>query len=319
MRFKPSDYIKITKTTIYNQNVLENIKINALGDLHLSQNVSLKVTDNLKYQLDKENANYICLLGDLIDLPSYLYDEKNAYSLLIFIKSIASIAPVIIVLGSHDFIDIDFQNHYNDAFWEEVSSLNNVYLLNDSILKNKDVLFMGYFQKYSYWYPYGEYVGKKEREDLEVQYQDLLQLKELYTDLPKNLPKIGLMHSAHFYKDERTVSLLKDYDMILCGHYHNGCIPAIWEDVYSGNKGIISPEKELCPELARGNIELNTGTKLLISGGITKIQYCAPKFLWPFNSFCYQQMDTIVLTGDECFIEEEITRKRVYVGKNKRP
>ncbi len=316
MRCKPSDYLKITETTIYNSNVLENIKINALGDLHLSQNVSTKVTDNLKYQLDKENAHYICLLGDLIDLPSDLSNEKIVNQLLNFIRSIATIAPVIVVLGSHDFIDIDFQNHYNDAFWKEVGTLDNVYLLNDSILKRKEILFMGYFQKYSYWYPYGKYVGKSGREDLEVQYQDLLQLKELYTALPHDLPKIGLMHSANFYNDEKTVSLLKEYDMILCGHYHNGCIPVILDDFYKGNKGLISPEKEFFPNLARGSIDLKTGTKLLISGGITKIQYSAPKFLWPLNACCYQEMDTIVLTGDEEFLEEEVTRKRVYVGKN---
>ena len=309
------NYLKRTDTIIYNENAKHDIKLTILGDLHISKIVPLQVLDSLKYQLEKTHAQYHCLLGDLIDVPSDLKDEKIARQLFDFIKSSASIAPTVIVLGSHDFIDLDFQDHFDYDFWQEVSNLKSVYLLNNSFYNASDILFMGYFQPYYYWYPCGNHVGQDKREDLENMYQDLLGMKNLYTSLLENVPKICLMHSPEFYKDERIISMLKEYDFILCGHYHNGMLPIFFDDIYFGNQGLISPKREKIPKLSRGMVTLSTGTKLFINGGIMKVQYSASPKLWPYNSICYEHIDTVTLTGDETFIEPSITRKRIYVGR----
>lgn len=313
MQLIPSDYLKTIHYFYYNENVKNDIKIISISDLHESRIVPKKVTDNLKYQLEKEKANYHCLLGDLIDVPSDIENEEVTKKLFSFIKSSASMAPTIIILGSHDFIDIDFQNHYNKDFWNEIASFDNVYLLNDTFYQTQEILFMGYLQKYDYWYPYGNHVGQNNREDLEKMYQDLVRLKQLYTNLPEDIPKVGLMHSPDFYKDERIISLLKDYDIFLCGHYHNGCIPVFLDDIYTGNYGIITPKREI-GKIARGEMQLSSGMHLIINGGITKIQYSASKLKWPLNKICYQHMDIITFSGEKNLPSEPI-RKRVYINK----
>ena len=58
---------------------------------------------------------------------------------------------------------------------------------------------------------------------------------------------------------------------------------------------------------------LKTGTGLLISGGIVKIQDCAPKILHPLNHLCPMQMDTITFTSDEK--KEGMSRRLVYTKK----
>lgn len=123
----------------------------------------------------------------MIDIPSDLLDEKIAKQLLDFIKASASMAPTIVILGSHDFIDLDFQDRFPYEFWQEVANLENVYLLNNAFYQTKDILFMGYFQPYFYWYPCGDYVGQDKREDLEIMYQDLLGMKKLYSSLPEDV------------------------------------------------------------------------------------------------------------------------------------
>ncbi len=310
MRIVPSNYLKITNTTFYNKNVKEDIKISALGDLHISRTVPEKVPEHLKHQLDAQQPDHICLLGDLFDSPEDLEDEIQAKRLLDFIKACTSIAPTLIVLGSHDFIDNrEHKDCYNDDFWQEVARMNNVFLLNDKLYYAKDILFMGHFQKYAYWR------SNEDRENLENLHQDLTNLKRLYMDLPKNRLKIALMHSPEFYKDERIVSMFQEYDLIMSGHYHEGCMPAILDDVVLGNRGIISPTREIFPKVSRGLLTLPTGTNLLISGGIIKIQHCAPRILQPLNYLCYQHMDVVAFTGDEELTLPEATRKRVYVGK----
>ena len=308
-----SKFLKITNTTMYNDKVKSDIRITALGDLHLSEIVPTKVTDHLKYQLEKTQSQYHCLLGDLIDVPSDLQKNKIANQLLDFIKSSASMAPTIIVLGSHDFIDLDYQDHFDYDFWQEVSVLENVYLLNNAIYQTNNLFFMGYFPPYFYWYPCGNHVGQEKREDLEILYQDLLKRKNLFTTLPQDIPAICLMHSPEFYKDERIVSLLQDYDLILCGHYHNGMLPIFLDDLYSGNRGLISPKREKFPVLSRGMVTLSTGTKLMINSGITKIQYSASKKFRFFNLLCYEYMDTITLTGDSSIREPVLKRERVFI------
>lgn len=78
-------------------------------------------------------------------------------------------------------------------------------------------------------------------------------------------------------------------------------------------RGIISSKKELFPKEVRGYRELETGTGLLISGCIVKIQDCAPRILHPLNHLCPMQMETITYTTDEQ--EKGMSRRLVYTRK----
>ena len=247
----------------------------------MSRLVDEKKLEPIKFQLDEERGTYIAFLGDLIDSPDELENPQKRKQLLDLIRTSANIAPTMIVLGSHDFIVEESYPGYNEFFinvnedfWSEVCSINNVYLLVDDIFKDDQVLFMGYTQTLEYYY---DKLGRK-MENLEEFYKDFVNHPELYQNLSDDVVKVGLIHSPEYAKDNRNAELFG------VGHF---------------NRGLISPKKVLFSANVRGFRYLKTGTGLLISGGIVKIQDCAPKILHPLNHLCPMQMDTITFTSDE--------------------
>lgn len=305
-------YLQIRDITLYNKNVKNDFKVVALGDIHLSKSVDkIKITA-IKKQIKEEKADYNVFLGDFVSTPKELENKEIQEQLLDLIKASALVAPTMIILGNHDFInknkekDNKYSIENNKAFWEKVISINNVYLLNNKLYQDNQVLFMGYKETLKYYYNNESY------EDLEVFYHDFKSYPKLYKNLPKDIIKIGLIHSPEYAKLEKNNMLLRDYDLLISGHNHDGCIPFGFGNF---TFGIISPKKKIFPKEARGYRVLNTGTSLLISGGITKIQECAPKVLHPFNHLCPMQMDTITFTNK---LDHYKISKRVINIKNKR-
>ena len=305
-------YLQIRDITLYNKNVKNDFKVVALGDIHLSKSVDkIKITA-IKKQIKEEKADYNVFLGDFVSTPKELENKEIQEQLLDLIKASALVAPTMIILGNHDFINKnkDKNNKYsienNKAFWGKVTSINNVYLLDNKLYQDNQVLFMGYKETLKYYYNNESY------EDLEVFFNDFKSYPKLYKNLPKDIIKIGLIHSPEYAKLEKNNMLLRDYDLLISGHNHDGCIPFGFGNF---TFGIISPKKKIFPKEARGYRVLNTGTSLLISGGITKIQECAPKVLHPFNHLCPMQMDTITFTNK---LDHYKISKRVINIKNKR-
>lgn len=303
-------YLQIRDIKLFNEKVKSKFKIVALGDIHLSRLVDEKKLEPIKYQLDQEQPNYIVFLGDLVDTPKELENTERRQQLLNMIKTAASIAPTMIILGNHDYIEEQafdqFIISFNKDFWNEVASIVNVHLLINDIYKDDQVLFMGYLQTLDY------YLGKKNShcENLEAFYGDLSKHPELYQSLSNDTLNIGLIHSPEYAKLTKNIELLKDYDLLIGGHDHDGCMPF---GIGNFRRGIISPKKELFPKEVRGYRELETGTGLLISGGIVKIQDCAPRILHPLNHLCPMQMETITYTTDEQ--EKGMSRRLVYTRK----
>lgn len=315
MRLILDHYLQIRDLTIYNEKVKNTFKIVALGDIHLSRLVDERKLEPIKYQLDQEQANYIVFLGDLIDSPKELENPEKKEQLLGLIKTAAGIAPTIIILGNHDYIENlkvynENDDSYNKEFWEEVANINDVYLLINKIYQDNQVLFMGYVQTLEY------YFNSKDihREDLEAFYEDFVKHPELYQNLPLNLVKIGLIHSPEYAKLAKNIELLKNYDLLIGGHNHDGCIPF---GIGNFRRGLISPEKEIFPKEVRGYRELETNTGILISGGIVKIQQSSPKILHPLNHLYPMQMDTITFTND-INKGKNMSRRLIYTRANKR-
>lgn len=313
MRLIPDHYLQIRDYRIYNKKVQNPFKIIALGDIHLSRLVDERKLDPIKYQLDYEQGNYIVFLGDLIDTPKELNNPEKRAQLLDLLKTAARLAPTMVILGSHDYVEESHYDSYDEytvvfdaEFWNEVASIDNLYLLINDIYKDNRVLFMGYAQTLEYYFN-----NKNEHcENLEAFYEDFFTHPELYQNLPKDVVNIGLIHSPEYAKMPKNNELLKDYDLLIAGHNHDGCIPF---GIGNFRRGIISPKKEILPKDVRGYRELETGTGLLISGGIIKIQDCAPKIIHPLNHLCPMQMDSINYTNN--IEEKSMSRRLIYTKR----
>ncbi len=309
MRLIPDHYLQIRDLKIYNDKVKDNFKLVALGDLHISRLVDNRKLDPIKFQLDKEKADYITFLGDLVDMPRELRKKEKREELLDLLKTSAEIAPTMVVLGNHDYIEEKCgakHYSYNEEFWDEIANIDNIHLLNNSYYKDEKVFFMGYMHTFDYY----SNVKDHHHENLEAFYEDFKKHNELYQDLPNDVLNIGLIHSPEYAKLDKNIKLLKDYDLLIGGHDHDGCIPFGFGNF---RRGIISPKKEILPADVRGFRTLDTGTNLLISGGIVKIQDCTPTIIHPFNHLCPMQMDTITFTeGNQ---ETEISKRLIYTKK----
>ena len=302
MAFYTDNYLEIRNFKIYNSKVKENIKLTAVGDMHISPIFRNDKIAPVVNQMEIEDADYNLFLGDLFDSPDDIMDKSSRQLLITMLERSAAVAPTMVILGSHDYV-LELPDKkilvYDKEFFDDVSAMDNVYLLNNNTYQDENIFFMGYLQTLDYYY--GN-LGKVRIENTLGFYNDIFNRSELYQNLPSNLPKIGLIHSPEYAKDEKNVELLKDYDLLIGGHDHDGCVPF---GIGNFRRGIISPKKALFPKDVRGYRVLSSGTGLLINGGIVKIQNCAPKLLHPFNHLCPMQIDTVTLSSDKNFSESK--------------
>ncbi len=312
---KASDILEVRESIFYNKNVDKDIKIASVGDIHISKNVGEIDINNIYESLSDENPDYVCLLGDLIDSPGKSTVGKDIDDLKTLVKYCSSIAPTMIILGNHDYI----YNDSNDVpdlsdesnIWSYINKLSDVYVLNDDVYSDDKIIIGGCTQTedvYNNRYD-------KHTEDAIALYIDLMEHPRLHSDLREDLPKIFLIHSPASINDNRIKDLLSVYDVIITGHYHNGCVPAMLENILPKNVGIITPKLELFPKYARGVVKLDTGTYLIYSGGWTKLSASSPLLFHPLDKLCNRQIDITTLTSDKAYIEESVKTKKLVLKK----
>lgn len=251
-------------------------------------------------------------MGDLIDSPKDLDNDDSRRLLTNTIKKSAAIAPTIVILGSHDFVLESKSGNAvvaNGEFWQELDDMKNVHILLDRTYQDEKMFFMGYVQTLKYYY---NNIEKTHIEDLEAFYEDMVTKENLYKNLPKDVPTVGLIHSPEFAKDEKNVELMKEYNLLIGGHDHDGCVPF---GLFNTKRGLISPKKELFPKDVHGVRTLSSGTDLLISGGIVKMGNSCPKIMQPLNYLCPIQMETVELTNDEIYKDNISVSKRLVRTK----
>ena len=89
-----------------------------------------------------------------------------------------------------------------------------------------------------------------------------------------------------------TLSTLEATDLVLSGHYHNGCVPNFLNFI-PGNRGIMSPYMYMFPNNARGLKQINDRTSGYIASAVREFQDDKP-ILSKFN-FLYIQTTQKIL------------------------
>ena len=260
--------------------LIKNKKIFLISDLHIGIGFNIKKLDKIKKEIEKEIPNYICIPGDIIDNTNIIKDKEDI--VINFLKDISTNTKVIISLGNHDVCRLirdkkgkRWEYDKRDDFFNKIRNIKNVYLLENEIYTDKDICFIGLSLSYEYYKTTGESINILEKE-----------LNALNIKIDKNKYNVLLCHSPHRLTNERIIKtkIMKDIDLILSGHMHNGMVHPIMELIWKGNKGIITPTKELFPKakVTRGRIKLND-KNLIISGGITKLSNSSAYIISPLN------------------------------------
>ena len=263
---------KETKLVLNNKN-LNGKRILLISDIHYYNNKDNKKLDKLLKVINNYNADYICIPGDIIDNN----DIKDKTYIINWLKELSKNSIVLLSLGNHD-IRLKTKNGYrgyiDTEYINKLNNIDNLYLLNNNCKEFKDIYFYGYSQSFEYYH-------KNKYESSNIMNNELDKYN-VYKDLPNKF-NVLLMHSPICLNDKNIKNKLNCYDLILCGHMHNGVVPIIIDDIFKGNRGIIAPNKKLFPKLARG-VYRNKNI-LIISSGITKIARSAGVFLRLFNIF----------------------------------
>lgn len=262
---------KETKITINNKKLYDK-RILLISDIHYNNEKDIKKLNKVLKVIKKYNADYICIPGDIIDKN----DISDKTYIINWLKELSKNSIVLISLGNHDIRIKDefggYKEFIDKDFTSELSSIDNLYLLNNCSKSFKDIYFYGYTQSFDYYY-------KNEYEDKNIMNKELDKYG-VCKEMP-NKYKILLMHSPICFNDLK--NKLNSYDLILCGHMHNGVVPILLDDIFKGNRGLVAPNRKLFPKLARGVVK--DENVLVISSGITKIPRGAALIFRLFSIF----------------------------------
>ena len=304
---KQSDILKIRDSKIFVNNISEDIKILSAGDFHINSRTK---EEDIEFYLDnvnKEKPDYIFLLGDLLDNP--VIDNKTYGLLNRLVKGSGEVASTYIILGNHDFINKG-KEFINKDLWDSIDNINNVHLLNDKLVYDNRLVIMGYTQKLEAYYN----SNRDTISDSNVFYSDFIKKSKTFsTNI--DLPKIMLIHSPEYIIEKRNQELLKDYDLIICGHYHNGCVPPILDKLWNSNRGFINARRYLFPSNVRGIQQLDYNY-LIYNGGWVKLSKSTTKGMNFLDNMFNRQIDITTLTNNPMYKEIEVKQKYKVKHKN---
>ena len=240
---------------INSKNTVLNIIL--ISDIHYSKQVNKNVFNKLKLKFKKLKPDFICIPGDIID-ESIDYDE-NVYD---FFKYLSKISKVIIALGNHDLSKFKGSKaYYYDTKWYlKLKDIKNVYILNNEQITLNNITFTGYTTLFD---SDSNYLDNPSNtlNDLNTFDFKIGNYNILLTHSPQSI-----MGNTKLYENE----FIKNQNLILCGHMHNGMVLHVFNKVFQGHLGIIAPGKSLFPKYARGIFKFNN-THLIVSKGITKL------------------------------------------------
>jgi len=267
--------IKKQLDIIYNENTFKDITIIHISDIHFNLNTRKNKLDKIKEEIYKNNPDYVMITGDIIDNPNIINNKLKIKELLVFLTDIGSFTKLLISLGNHDiFSDKDYK------FFDKLNDLKNIYVLNNTNYKDEFIYVSGMTLPNKYYYN----ITKKESTELLLHHLD--EHQKLIARIPENLPKVSLIHSPINLAKEEVLKKLKEYDLLLSGHTHNGMVPDFLNKFFKGNTGIIAPNKNLFPAIAKGKIEKYVGNKkitIIINGAVTKLSEHSAKMLSKLN------------------------------------
>lgn len=201
---------RITKQTIYLQNLVQEARILMISDLHLSKFMSVEKLEQIIDLANAQNADYIVLVGDIIDAK-----EKEIKEFLPTMQKLRAKNGIYFVLGNHEFI---FGAQKSLDLMQGVPNLRA--LVNENIEINSNFNLAGISDLSAHRARYRE------------NSPDFLpDIQRTLKGINPNLPTILLAHQPN------TIKLLGDekVDLMLSGHTHGGQIFPFSIGAYFGN------------------------------------------------------------------------------------
>ena len=279
--------IEIVKNILSSKKLKKDITFIHIGDIHYNETTSAKKLEYIKYAIEDAHPDYIFITGDLLDKPKITKNKEKIKLLVSWLNSLGNIAKVFISLGNHDII---LEEDYK--FFNKLNDINNIYVLNNQSYEDENVFISGFTLPTNYYY------NIEKHEDENALLETLQNNFNLVTNLPKKKYKVALIHSPILLSEKKVIEKLKEYDLILSGHMHNGLILRILDKIIKNNYGLISPDKRFFAKNTRGKIKTKYYT-IIITGGITKLSPSSTKILSKLNGLYPISINKITVKGEK--------------------
>lgn len=300
--------IRVNEYVLKDQRFNKDRTIVNMSDIH-SNVVALT---NIVKILQEIKASYIYIPGDVIDSTNNPKNEK----FIKILKEVASISPTYLSVGNHEMFGVTRTNlkriiteskNYPDLLVQIAKDTGCTFLLNEfeNVDLASDLSLSAINVPFSYY-------GKKE--NLE-QYKQILEKTKVQMD--QNKFNILLLHSPNSLfqkgKIDRSSDIIRNMNLILCGHNHGGLMPTFAQDIIKGHHGLAGPYVKLFQPNAYG-IYNEDATSILISNGVTKISEAseAGQINGILNKIYTPEIDVIHMTQSD---EHSLTLKNRSVHK----
>ena len=284
--------VRIKTNYVINKNGKDKVILH-MADIHFNSNTKESLFRKILDKVYKIKPDYVIITGDLIDSPNVAKDRIRIKKFVNFLSCMSEVSKVIISIGNHDVVLED-----DLKFFKKINEIKNIYVLDNDKYVDDCIYVYGITLPSEYYY------NMNGKEDYNLLLKALRKNNRMISKLPKNLVHIFLCHSPMGLKIDEVQERLKEFDLLLSGHMHNGALLPIME-VFGGHWGIIAPTKKLFPAICRGRVKLKNND-LIITSGVTKLSLKTAKKLSILNFIYNIDIDKIILT----------CKKGRYYGKN---
>lgn len=219
------------------------------SDIHYHAHIDKEMYKLLVKYVRETNPDFVLMPGDQIETIDFIDNLKERDFFESIIKSMAEVAPVIIVPGNHEignfepnkFLNRDY--HFNTKaikYFESLNRFKNVYFLNNEQTKIKDIMFLGFNPRLA------TYLKRNDEKTNDMFIEDYLKSGLKMAEADYN---ILLAHNPILFENKSVQNSIEDFkitDLVVSGHVHDGYMPKIL-DKYLGktNAGLFFTPKVL--------------------------------------------------------------------------
>lgn len=201
--------------------------------------------DNQKLleRIAEEKPDVILLAGDIVTahrVPDYTEDRK-------LFQNLIRIAPVFYAYGNHEkkmSLPASPACRKWHAFQEELQEMGIVFLQNERVELNPDIVLTGLDIDFQYYNKVNRKFYKPE------------QMKKDLAEADKKRFNVILAHNPRFFQTYAE----SGGDLFLAGHYHGGAVRI------AGKIGVISPQFRLFPRYSKGSYRKGQ-SRMIVTGG----------------------------------------------------
>lgn len=247
-----------------NSNLDKDISSTILSDIHYVPGFDLSFLNYQVDLLDKNPTDYVFILGDIINDSKYGIDDLK--ELRDWIYRLTKVCQkhnikIFSILGNHDQTtkEENWREFDNQEYVDMLRNIKGFNLLENEVVQDGNVAIAGikfYGNYYTSDEPLKQYLYKMQK----------------FRWINSDSYNILLDHSPRRVFNPKIfniISSLKSTDLVLSGHYHNGCIPNFLSWLPT-NYGFISPYMYMFPNNARGVKQLSQRTVGYIAPAITE-------------------------------------------------